>query len=313
MVIDIASETGPLQDHAFDDRKVGSDTISPNGADFGVETVRSVDSLINPDMFKSVKKELCRFSKAIPPHQQHPWFLGRKVAALYADALGQYDPVTRKKVYSEASGIYSEAGDIYTFGVLDGGTMRAWHKFMPFNRQWGFDSFKGLPPESPKIDSKYYHPLWPVGAFKSQLSTDAARYKFLQTIGGEGQASLILGFFNESLTPTLSKEHGMRKAAVIDIDADLYVSAHKALDWVFASGLAKKGTLIVYDEFTEEGGQGLCLGECRAHTEIGQKYNVKFTQVSGQDFVDHYDTGDTACSLNAIPGYVRAFIVESIG
>ena len=57
------------------------------------------------------------------------------------------------------------------------------------------------------------------------------------------------GFYSESLTPTLVQELGMKPAAYIDIDCDLYISSKQALAYMFEQKLAVPGTLIGYDDF----------------------------------------------------------------
>ena len=93
---------------------------------------------------------------------------------------------------------------------------------------------------------------------------------------GDGPRTVFKkGFFNESLTPSLAGKLG--RAAIIDVDSDIYISAFQALDWVrvrvrvrvrvwdrvsdiyisafqaldwvFANRLAGVGTLVVYDDW----------------------------------------------------------------
>ena len=55
---------------------------------------------------------------------------------------------------------------------------------------------------------------------------------------------LVPGRYDESLKPGLATTLGMRPAAYVDIDCDLYVSTISALDWLYASRLIVPGTLI---------------------------------------------------------------------
>jgi hypothetical protein len=92
--------------------------------------------------------------------------------------------------------------------------------------------------------------------------------------------------------------------------ADLYVSTREALHWMFASGLAKRGTLIGYDDWwaspCSRGGHhvhALETGEGRAHVEIATEFKVHFQCISG------------SCDPNLCSGMVwgPVFRVESVG
>ena len=54
---------------------------------------------------------------------------------------------------------------------------------------------------------------------------------------------------------------------------DLYISTYQALDWLFHHRLARRGTLISYDDWFNV---PLGNGESLAHEEIAAKYKVKF-------------------------------------
>ena len=68
-----------------------------------------------------------------------------------------------------------------------------------------------------------------------------------EDLGDSPRTLFKKGFFNESLTPSLAVKLG--RAAIIDVDSDIYISAYQALDWVFANRLAGVGTLVVYDDW----------------------------------------------------------------
>jgi len=65
----------------------------------------------------------------------------------------------------------------------------------------------------------------------------------------EAPRRLVQGFFSDSLTPELARQ--LRPADIVDVDSDIYISAYQALDWVFTHKLARRGTLIVYDDFMD--------------------------------------------------------------
>ena len=64
-----------------------------------------------------------------------------------------------------------------------------------------------------------------------------------------GRVEWIKGFYNETLVQSLPGSKGMKPAALIDIDSDLYISAYEALDFMFSAGLVRIGTVIGYDDF----------------------------------------------------------------
>lgn len=198
-------------------------------------------------------------------------------------------------------------GDVYEFGVAGGNSIasiRAAFKTYGLQepRTWGFDSFAGLPPEQRGISRPTG---WSAGTYDSSR-TETSAFKCVRTGSGgvsctgraqpmtfdeqiermdsvhgfsRADTNFVQGFYNVSLTDDLPSTLGLRPAMYVDIDCDLYISTFQALDWIFAKGLAKPGTLIGYDDFclTELG----TAGESRAHNEIARKYDVTFECVVG--------------------------------
>ena len=64
-----------------------------------------------------------------------------------------------------------------------------------------------------------------------------------------------------------------KPAFFIDVNCDLYISTIQALNWVFKHNLAKKGTLILYDDWQNT---PFGEGESLAHMQIAEKYMVQF-------------------------------------
>lgn len=169
-------------------------------------------------------------------------------------------------------------GQVYQFGVLDGESLQEFRKVYPFTLFWGFDSFKGLPRTEKDIKIENWHE----GQFSTTYSLD-------DLVGKVGQpVKFIEGFYNESLIPGLNIANNMQPAEFIDIDVDLYISAVQALDWVFSSGIAVRGTIIGYDDWwfipcTPKGHNlhPLETGEGKAHYEMTRKHGVRFRCVAG--------------------------------
>ena len=140
--------------------------------------------------------------------------------------------------------------DIYQFGVYTGGTMMQIHqRIKSYRRMWGFDSFEGLPEETTglRIEGKHWRP----GGFSSKgalnVKTPEEAIRRVTTKLGNPSATLVRGFFNESL-PKMDLS-SCRPALLVDVDSDLYVSAKQALMWLFKHKIARVGTLIRYDDW----------------------------------------------------------------
>lgn len=174
---------------------------------------------------------------------------------------------------------------IYEFGVWCGASMILMRKYMLLagltcKHMFAFDSFRGLPAESLDVVAGG---AWTPGGWSSRdYMKEPDIDKIIIRLQGKVEfctvpTTFIPGFFADSLTPELLKQHDFRPAAFIDIDVDLYISAKQCLVWMFENGLVVPGTLIGYDDWggTEEykGGESL------AHLEIQKEYGVKFKEL----------------------------------
>ena len=141
----------------------------------------------------------------------------------------------------------------------------------------GFDSFEGLSPED---DTKSVRPaIWVPGMFNERYRrskdfkvvkskdgyqhyvprdgltgvarplsvTEAVESWRAELNATENRITLVPGFYNESLTPTLARTAPV--ALYVDINCDLYISTYQALDWLCANRLVVPGTIIGYDDF----------------------------------------------------------------
>ena len=138
---------------------------------------------------------------------------------------------------------------LYTFGVFFGDSLYFFRHEFPKATLLGFDSFTGLPAEKP---GEVARRGWVPGTFNTHLPRLVIQrlHEDLGTWPLPSQRTFFKrGFFNVSLTPTLAAK--LPKAAIVDVDSDIYVSAYQALDWVFANQLAAVGTLIVYDDWMD--------------------------------------------------------------
>jgi O-methyltransferase len=156
-------------------------------------------------------------------------------------------------------------GDYLEFGVFRGDSLlcmdRARREAGLSFRQFGFDSFEGLPELAPEDQ-----PLgWTPGAYRSNYGSTRRR---LTSKGVDwSRTTLVKGWFDESLTPEFRAEHGLEKASTIMIDCDLHSSARTALE--FCAPLIRDEAIVFFDDW--DGGSGLAErgeGEARAFSEF---------------------------------------------
>ena len=179
--------------------------------------------------------------------------------------------------------------DLYEFGVYIGRYMRMLSRGLdrvPYHRFWGLDSFQGLPMEDTRtIKSSISKKIWKQGHFNAADIFGIYSAKALMARIGRyvnnSRVEFISGFYNESLTPTLRRERGMRPALYAEIDCDLYISSVQALDWMFANGLLVRHSVIGYDDW-HSGGIG---GQRKAHAEMVAKYRLTLRPLSPKVFV----------------------------
>jgi hypothetical protein len=169
-------------------------------------------------------------------------------------------------------------GDIYAFGVWSGASLFDLTKYLKannieYNRMYGFDSFIGLPEETPNIEK--YNSFMPGNYSSVSLynETDIGKIMAEMCRGiNNDKLRLIDGFFEESLNDDLIMREGLKPASFIDVDVDLHKSTKTALWWMFDNKLIVPGTMIYFDDWgstTEyEGGESL------AWCETVNKYDV---------------------------------------
>eukprot|EP00747_Dinoflagellata_sp_TGD_P001797 gnl/TRDRNA2_/TRDRNA2_102476_c1_seq2.p1 gnl/TRDRNA2_/TRDRNA2_102476_c1~~gnl/TRDRNA2_/TRDRNA2_102476_c1_seq2.p1 ORF type:complete len:177 (-),score=17.54 gnl/TRDRNA2_/TRDRNA2_102476_c1_seq2:19-549(-) len=139
-----------------------------------------------------------------------------------------------------------------------------------FRKFWGFDAFKGLPTFTAKdeklskgiYEANQYNPQNRLTVMKANTTSEelvkriAMRHiNYVNAIPHfhyHYSTEFIQGFFNDTLTPTLATERGMKPALFVDLDCDIYESTYQALDWLFGSGLmaqAPFGTYVYFDDW----------------------------------------------------------------
>jgi hypothetical protein len=159
-------------------------------------------------------------------------------------------------------------GDYLEFGVFQGTSLSCMHQVSKELgirtsriRLFGFDSFEGLPDSAAEETGGVRQQ----GDFKASL-TYATEYLTYHGINWN-RVKLIVGWFGDTLTPTLINTHGIERACVIMIDCDLYSSAKQALD--FCLPLIKQEAILIFDDWYAYGETNAeHVGEGRAFVEF---------------------------------------------
>jgi hypothetical protein len=160
-------------------------------------------------------------------------------------------------------------GDYLEFGVFRGETfrnaMRAARQAFRAAKQGrfrgrfiAFDSFQGLPQVASMGDGVN---LYAAGEFS------ASRARFEKTLGrlrDRFPIEIVPGWFDETLTRPTAERLGLRKAAFVNIDCDLYESTVPVLD--FVTPLLQTGTMLYFDDWFSYRGS-MDDGEPRAARE----------------------------------------------
>ncbi len=174
-------------------------------------------------------------------------------------------------VVAEAIRLTKVSGDYYEFGVFAGFCLHRAQKEaqacgLDYMNFWGFDSFQGLP-EVRGVDAS-------TGEFKTgDYACDQETVEILLSQNGIdwSRTKLIPGWYDESLKPEIIEQFGMKPAAVVLVDCDIYSSTVPVLK--FLSPLLQAGTIILFDDYnnfkaSDEKGERLAFKEfLQEHSE----------------------------------------------
>ena len=148
-------------------------------------------------------------------------------------------------------------GDYLEFGCHGGMTFELAHKqkhLAGLNlKLYGFDSFKGLP----KPNGIDVHIQWREGDFSINMKDFIEKLKMAGI--KENEYVLIPGFYEDSLKINPPEKLGLKNAAFVYIDCDLYESTVPVLNYVLP--VLQTGTIVAFDDFycfngdPERGGQ----------------------------------------------------------
>ena len=187
--------------------------------------------------------------------------------------------------------------DVYQFGVFTGGGLKKIAASAGNCRQvFGFDSFEGIPSEThEEFESwhtgKKYKQHFGEGGYSAaaafnDTSLRSVLRRVAQFVGHPERVTLIGGYFNETCNARTLRKHRMQPALYVDMDADIYLSAIQALDWMFGSGLIIPGTIVRYDDWPRKNAtrgprKGTNFyGQARAHYELSERWDVKWRLIA---------------------------------
>lgn len=166
------------------------------------------------------------------------------------------------------------------FGVYHGTSMGMWYGLHEQNKLpinfFGFDSFQGLPPET-KDDNSF----WNTGDFSTKGTIPPS-------LQNKDDITLVTGFYDESLDHHAAALLEGTKVGLVHIDCDTYSSTMTVWEWLIEHELLADGAIIVYDDwgaYLEAKCGEYDVGEAKAHVEIENTYDIKFTDL-GKYVVD---------------------------
>jgi O-methyltransferase len=168
----------------------------------------------------------------------------------------------------EQRGDGSDLGDYLEFGVYIGTSMACMHEVLVERaldnvRMFGFDSFEGLPADAHSDDTFGLAP-WRAGDMRVPFAL--CRANLSQRGVDWDRTTLIKGFFDDTLTPDVARQHGIRKAGVIMVDSNLYSSAKTALE--FCEPLIGDHAVVLFDDWMPHTLGAARTGERRAFEEF---------------------------------------------
>jgi hypothetical protein len=182
-------------------------------------------------------------------------------------------------------------GDYLEFGC--GSNVRSFrlaYKYMKLEysapRLFAFDSFEGLPaPQG--VDS---HPQWAKG--NMAVSTDMFRNIMREMGARDNEYVMVPGFYDKSLDPRSPETYGVKRAAMVFVDCDLYESTVSVLN--FVKDILSDGAVLAFDDWFCFNGDP-AKGEQRAFSEFREAHpHLRFSEYlkfgwHGNSFIMHAD------------------------
>ncbi len=159
----------------------------------------------------------------------------------------------------------AELGDYYEFGLFRGYTfLQAFKHSESLGIKgihfYGFDSFEGLPPTEgiDEADGRFFE-----GQFACSL--EEVQSNLSDNGMDSSRATLVKGFYEDSLTEALREEHAFKPASVLMLDCDYYSSTRTAMEWM--KPYIQVGTVLLFDDWFSYGDDNE-LGQQKALEEF---------------------------------------------
>jgi O-methyltransferase len=108
-------------------------------------------------------------------------------------------------------------------------------------RFFAFDSFAGLP----AVAGDELHQDYAQGSY--QCSENDFRRNIERELVNLQDVVIVPGYYDKSLNQVLKDRHNLRRAAVVNIDCDLYESTIQVLD--FLTDIVVQGTILIFDDW----------------------------------------------------------------
>lgn len=153
-----------------------------------------------------------------------------------------------------------ERGDYCEFGVFKGKTLWQVQRLLTERypdssmRCFGFDSFEGLPEIRADVDRTTYGEFY---AGQYACSYDNVRRMMDEAGTDWSRTFLTSGYFNESLTDEMAREHDLNSVAIALVDCDLYASTADVMR--FLAPRLCDGAVVMMDDwgcFRGDAGRG---------------------------------------------------------
>ena len=185
--------------------------------------------------------------------------------------------VIKKALY--LSSIENITGDYLEFGIFEGSSfsnaIRCYLKLKKIIDNkisinfYGFDSFEGFG----ELSEKDKHPIYKDLNFETSYKNVFQRINKVSK--NKVKFKLIKGFFSETLIKPPSY-YGIKKARIIFVDSDTYLSTFEALN--FCITIIQPGTIFILDDFFSYSGSSL-KGVAGAFFEFKKKNNLFFREI----------------------------------
>lgn len=167
-------------------------------------------------------------------------------------------------------------GDILEFGVMLGYSSKlladCLHRFdLRGSRLHLFDSFEGLPkPEGEDLNCyECQRGFWQEGILKTPPGLETLIKKALEKKLGNGRLFVVKGYFEKTLERHI-EEKKITKAALVNLDCDLYSSSKYVLQTLIKYELLQEGTILICDDWMTSFGNPH-LGQRKAVAEVLQE------------------------------------------